>query len=146
MSKTGVVGMAGVGAPVRRKARVERLLRNRGPQLMEHTKRLITMKGVKSSEIVHDILLDFSRLAKPHCVSLTRKNEIFPFEDANSVEFLTQKNDCSLFALGSHSKKRPHNLILGRTFDGHILDMFEFGVEDFIPIDNFKETCHKALG
>ena len=29
-------------------------------------------------------------------------------------EFLSSKNDCSLFVLGTHNKKRPHNLVLGR--------------------------------
>jgi hypothetical protein len=40
------------------------------------------------------------------------RNEILPFEDANSIEFLCGKNDTSLFALGNHTKKRPHNLVL----------------------------------
>jgi hypothetical protein len=58
---------------------------------------------------------------------------------------------------GCHSKKRPNNLIIGknvgvhealcdssrrilfegRMFDYNILDMFEFGVEKFVSMDNF---------
>ena len=30
---------------------------------------------------------------------------------------------------GSHSKKRPDNLILGRTYDHHIYDLVEVGVD-----------------
>jgi ribosome production factor 2 len=70
---------------------------------------------------------------------------VFPFEDTNSIEFLMVKNDCSLFALGSHSKKRPTNLILGRAYDGHILDVFEFGIDNYAAINAFKGS-HKAVG
>lgn len=50
---------------------------------------------------------------------------------------MCQKNDCSLFGLVSHSKKRPHNLVLGRTYDGHILDMFELGVNYYKGVQDF---------
>jgi ribosome production factor 2 len=42
--------------------------------------------------------------------------------------------DCSLFVVGTHQKKRPHNLVMGRVFNGHVLDMFEFGVEGYKSI------------
>lgn len=45
---------------------------------------------------------------------LNRKNEIRPFEDVSSLEFLLDKNDCALFAVGTHNKKRPLNLIMVR--------------------------------
>jgi len=69
---------------------------------------------------------------------LRKKNETRPFEDETSIEFLSNKNDCSLFAFGSHSKKRPHNLVLGRLFDEHILDMIELGLESYTPMEEFK--------
>lgn len=69
---------------------------------------------------------------------MTKKNEIRPFEDINSLEFLSQKNDCSLFMVGSHSKKRPHNLIMGRMFNYQLLDMIELGVLDYKSIESFK--------
>ena len=53
-----------------------------------------------------------TRLLKPNAKMLSRKNEIRPFEDATSLEFLMDKNDCALFAFGNHSKKRPQNLIM----------------------------------
>lgn len=57
---------------------------------------------------------------------LTKKNEnIHPFESAESLEFLAKKNECSLVAFGSHSKKRPHALTLVRTFDYNVLEMVE---------------------
>ena len=134
-----------VGKGKRISARAQRILKKRAPQIVEHTKKCLILKGHKTSEVICDVLQDLSKLLKPSCVSFNRKNEILPFEDANSIEFLTEKNDCSLFALGSHIKKRPNNLVLGRTFDGHILDMIEFGVDSYESIDSFAGS-KKAVG
>ena len=60
-----------------------------------------------------------------------RTHDFVAMEDPSLIENQGVKYDCSLFAVGSHQKKRPDNLVLGRIFDGHILDMFEFAVEDF---------------
>merc|ERR1712038_502584 len=49
-----------------------------------------------------------------------------------------KKNDTSLMVFGSHSKKRPHNLVFGSFYDFHILDMFELGIEKYRPISEFK--------
>lgn len=38
---------------------------------------------------------------------------------------------------GSHSKKRPDNLILGRMYDHHIYDLVEVGVENFKSTESF---------
>ncbi len=78
----------------------------------EKTKRTLIVKGKHTCQVINDVLLDLTMLSKPNNKILNKKNELLPFEDANSIEFLNQKNDCSLFALGSHSKKRPNNLIL----------------------------------
>lgn len=39
---------------------------------------------------------------------------------------------------GSHSKKRPDNLVIGRTYDHHIYDLVEVGVENFKPMETFR--------
>lgn len=96
----------------RRKARVERLLKKREPLLVENTKKSLFIRGHRTSELTNDTLKDFAMLCKPHSKALQRKNEILPFEDCKSIEFLSEKNDSSLFAFASHTKKRPHNLIL----------------------------------
>ena len=64
------------------------------------------------------------------------------------MEFLSQKNDASLFAFGTHSKKRPHNLVFGRLFDHHILDMVETGVAGAWPLllDDYVEWYREKHG
>jgi ribosome production factor 2 len=59
-------------------------------------------------------------------VRLNKKNDnIHPFEDPASLEFLAQKNECGMVVFGTHSKKRPNNVTLLRLFDNKILDMVE---------------------
>ena len=93
-------------------ARGERLLKKKGPQIVESTKRLLILKGKKSSETISAILKDISLLTKPFNKLFTRNNDVLPFEDANSLEYFGVTNDCSLIAFGSHNKKRPNNLVL----------------------------------
>lgn len=44
---------------------------------------------------------------------------------------------------GSHSKKRPDNLVIGRTYDHQIYDLVEVGVENFKSMESF--TYDKKL-
>lgn len=51
---------------------------------------------------------------------------------------MCHKKEASLFGVGSHSKKRPNNIILGRTFDYGILDMVELGAENYKAMSEFQ--------
>ena len=73
-------------------------------------------------------------LKRPQAVNFSRKNDIHPFDDTSSLEFFASKNDASLFVTGLHSKKRPHDLVLTRMFDGRVLDMLELGIEGFVSM------------
>jgi ribosome production factor 2 len=122
--------------------RVKRALEARAPKLIENTKSALFVRGGHTSETVTQALKDVSGFKKPHAVMLRRKNILRPFEDPTSLEFLSQKSDASLFVFGSHSKKRPHNLVVGRMYDHHILDMIELGIENFKPFADFKsKSC-----
>ena len=78
--------------------------------------------------------------AQADAVLFTRRNaDVRPFEPGGeaSLEFFADKADCGAFCLASHSKKRPHNLTLGRFFDRRLLDLLELGVERFRPLKAF---------
>ncbi|WVZ99075.1 hypothetical protein U9M48_044425 [Paspalum notatum var. saurae] len=77
---------------------------------------------------------------RDNAVKYTKKNDnIRPFESGgeSSLEFFSLKTDCSLIVYGSHSKKRPNNLILGRTYDHHIYDLVEVGAENYKSIESY---------
>ena len=74
---------------------------------------------------------DLNNLNKPHTITYNQKNDIKPFEDHGKFERYGKKNDASMFTFGSHSKKRPNNIVIGRLYDFHLLDMIEFGIENF---------------
>jgi ribosome production factor 2 len=80
-------------------------------------------------------------LKKPDATNFSKKNLIHPFEDVSSLEFFAEKEDASLFVVGSHSKKRPNNLTFVRTFDRKVLDMVEVSVSNYRSCSEFKVTC-----
>lgn len=113
------------------KARVTRYLKkNFESQLVEGAKPSLLLKGIRCSDSMSTVLKDIRSMQTPYSKLLGKNNVIVPFEDAGqqSLEFLTTKNDASLFAVASHNKKRPNNLCIGRTFDRKILDMIELGI------------------
>lgn len=78
----------------------------------------------------------------------TKKNEIHPFEDASSLEFFSEKNDASILAFGSSSKKRPHAITLTRMFGHKVFDMLELYLdpESFRTLSQFKnKKCAVGL-
>jgi len=118
-------------APLRtpKTQRAKRILQAREPLIVENVKSVLGLRGPKCSQIAKLAIKDFCTIQKPHAKALTRENPLRPFEDQTSLEFLARQNDCSLLAFGSHTKKRPHNFIIGRLFDFQVLDMFEFGID-----------------
>jgi ribosome production factor 2 len=127
-------------------ARSKRALKNREPKLVENVKSAMFLKALTSSQLVNDAMADLASLKKPFCVQLQKNNDIHPFEDASPLEFLSQKNDASLFVFGSHSKKRPHHLTIGRTFDGRLLDQVELALENPRFMREFNSSGGCGLG
>ena len=115
--------------PVSRKprnARTARIVKAREPQLVEERKKTLFLHGTKCPQPLHSVLKTFHHLTKPHSILLNKKNEnIHPFENVESLEFLASKNECGLVVWGSSSKKRPNAITMLRVFDGRLLDMIE---------------------
>ncbi|XP_042234809.1 ribosome production factor 2 homolog [Homarus americanus] len=118
----------------------KRALERRESKIIENTKRSLFLYGQKTSETVRHCLKDMYSLKKQDAQHLQKKNPILPFEDILPVERLSQKHDASLFCMATHSKKRPNNIILGRMFDHHLLDMVELGLENYKGLSQFKNT------
>lgn len=75
-----------------------------------------------------------------------QSHDFLPFENIANVESFCKKYDCSHILLGSHTKKRPNNLILGRLFNYQMLDMIEFGVTSYKPISANGSTMANNIG
>ncbi|CAJ1960148.1 unnamed protein product [Cylindrotheca closterium] len=127
------------------KARIQRYLKSIEPRLKETGKKTLLLKGIKCSQAMGNLLKDMRAMQAPNVKHLTKKNAIVAFETEGqqSLEFLTTKNDCALFALASTNKKRPNNLVLGRTFDHQILDMVEVGILRFKSIHDYGGSIPK---
>lgn len=121
--------------------RAKRAVEKRAPKLVENGKKTLILHGTKTSNLLNSVLTQIYHLKRDSAVKYTKKNEnIRPFESGGetSLEFFSLKTDCSLFVFGSHSKKRPNNLVFGRMYDHHIYDLVEVGVENFRPIESFE--------
>lgn len=124
-----------------KKGRIKREFEKRAPKLVETGKKTLILHGTKTSSVLNSVLTEIYHLKKDDSVKYSRKNDnIRPFESGGetSLEFFSLKTDCSLFVFGSHSKKRPNNLVIGRTYDHHIYDLIEVGVENFRSMGSFS--------
>ncbi|CAM8985389.1 unnamed protein product [Rhodiola kirilowii] len=130
--------MLSIKTPSSGKARRE--VEKRAPKLVETGKKTLILHGTKTSNVINQVLTEISDLKKGNCVTYTKKNpNIRPFENGGetSLEFFSLKTDCSIFVFGSHAKKRPHNLVIGRTYDHQIYDLVEVGVQNFKSMKDF---------
>ncbi|GAD94135.1 ribosome biogenesis protein, putative [Paecilomyces variotii No. 5] len=107
-------------------ARAARILKAREPQLIEPPKNTLLLHGTKCPTALHTVLKTIHGLTQPNSILFHKKNEnIHPFENAESLEFLANKNECGIVVFGSSSKKRPNCVTITRIFNSKILDMCE---------------------
>ncbi|XP_071803122.1 ribosome production factor 2 homolog [Asterias amurensis] len=120
--------------------RAKRALVKRDSKVVENTKKCTFIRGGNTSETITRVLKELYTLKKTDSNMLQRKNMLRPFEDRTQLEHFSKKFDSSLFLFGSHSKKRPNNLVFGRMFDHQVLDMVELGVEKFTSMYEIKSA------
>ncbi|KAL8435224.1 hypothetical protein Efla_006387 [Eimeria flavescens] len=102
-------------------------------------KSLLLLRGARCSSVLQQLLADLRDMKKPDAVYLCQRKQqdLHAFENAEPIEYLATKNGCGVFAFGSSSKKRPCRLLLGRVYEGQLLDMHEFAVSHFTPAAAF---------
>jgi len=109
-----------------RNPRTARILKARDPQVIEPPKRTLLLHGPKCPLPLHAVLKTFHTLTKPNSILFRKKNEnTYPFENAESLEFLAGKNECGIVVWGSSTKKRPNCVTLVRLYNGKVLEMCE---------------------
>ena len=131
------------------KARVQRYLKKTGSQLKEGAKNALLLKGISCSQAMANVLQELRAMQAPNVKLLSKKNQIVPFETEGqqSLEFLSTKNDAALFAVASSNKKRPANLVMGRTFDHQILDLAELNILRFKSMKDYGgQVPKKKIG
>ncbi|OQU93545.1 Brix domain-containing protein [Cladophialophora immunda] len=128
-----------------RNARTARIVKAREPQQLESRKRVLLLHGTKCPQPVNSVLKTVHTLTKPDSVMLTKKNDnIHPFENSESLEFLAGKNECGVVVFGTHSKKRPNNITVLRIYDGKLLDMVELLL--LVPSDEPQSEIKLQIG
>uniref|UniRef100_A0A2P2HYI7 Ribosome production factor 2 homolog n=1 Tax=Hirondellea gigas TaxID=1518452 RepID=A0A2P2HYI7_9CRUS len=120
--------------------RGKRALEKRASKLIENDKKALFINGQSTSPAGREFLKCIYAFKKMNSIFLGRKNPILPFEDGEKLERMSKKYDASLFAVTTHSKKRPNNVVLGRMYNNTILDMIELGVSDWLSLSQFRNS------
>lgn len=127
----------------------KRFLASREAKEKEPGKTILMLNGNRTSAVIKAVMQDLYCLKRTEAVRLTRLNEnCRPFEAGGEVEIerLAAKADASIFVLASSTKKRPHNLVMGRLFDGHLYDAIEVGVDSAEFMEKFSGKSNVGMG
>ena len=116
-------------------------LKNLLPKLIEDPKQCLFINTTKSSEIMRMIMNDLYLIRKDYSKKLSKKEKIINIKESKeNVLFLTNKNNCNFFTFTHDNKRNPMTITFGLLFNHEILDIFEFEVTNYIPIDYFKKN------
>lgn len=139
---------------VAKTARGKRVLEKREPKLNEDPKQTIFIRG--KSRLTHNTSRAMKELyfLKRNSAKMFKKktNNLTGdiMMDPKSLEFFSSMSDASMFLVGSSSKKRGDCLILGRTFDCRMLDMYELKIQNVVQMNEMDSpkctsTCRPLI-
>ena len=114
-------------------AKGRRLAKNKEPKLKENPKTAVFVRGPNTSELGAMVLQSMSMLRSRYSKYFGRPKKVRPFEDVAPLEKILERYDSSLFAVSMKSKRRGDTIVLGRAFNGSVLDMCELVVCDYAP-------------
>lgn len=109
-----------------------KFLDEHSPKVQENRKQSLFIKGRKVSQELNLFFEDLAKFRYKEIVRYTKANDINPFEDYSDIEKFCKKNYCSLFTFFSSNYRRPMNVVFGRLFDYNMLEMYEFGVANYL--------------
>eukprot|EP00834_Sanchytrium_tribonematis_P000746 NODE_14_length_51535_cov_1.125049.p24 type:complete len:308 gc:universal NODE_14_length_51535_cov_1.125049:45920-46843(+) len=135
-------GMTSITIQKAKTRKGKKALQDRESKLIENTKQVVFMKSSRTSQIIVDCMSELYKMKLPNAIKFVKRNDIYPFEDGASVEFISQKSDASLVVLASHSKKRPNQLCFVRLYNYQILDMYELGVINYVKSTEVVENTN----
>ena len=105
----------------------------------------VFLRGSSTSNEITQILKDLHDLKKPISRYLPERLDKNPTQGTESIETICEKNGASMFGFGSSTKRRPNHLILGRLYNGKVLDLFEFHASQG-PARDMKERKSSIIG
>ena len=116
-------------------------LKNLLPKLIEDPKQSLFINTTNSSEIMRMIMNDLYLIKKDYSKKLSNKEKIINInESKDDVLYLTNKNNCNFFTFTNDNKRNPMTITFGLLFNHDFLDVFEFEVTNYIPIEYFKKN------
>jgi ribosome production factor 2 len=84
------------------------------------------LRGSSTSNEITQVLKDLHDIKKPASRYLPRRLDKNPSQSVDFIETICKQNGASMFGFGSSTKRRRNNLLLGRLYNGKVLDSFEF--------------------
>ena len=86
----------------------------------------VFLRGSSASNDITQVLKDLHDIKKPASRYFARRIDKNPTQSTDFIESICQQNGASMFGFGSSTKRRRNHLLLGRLYNGKVLDSFEF--------------------